>query len=338
MAFGGVFMKLVRIELLTYNSRYMEMNKILLAIIALLIIGGGVYFVKSNTFIPSYEADKTDTSAAETVATESEADTVTDESEEEQEVVEEENEGETALGTSVEGRDITAYHFGEGEKEVVFVGGIHGGYSWNTALVAYQLIDYLRDTKDAVPEGVKVTVIPALNPDGLKVATGEVGKFRASDVSSDPAVRTASRFNANEVDLNRNFDCEWNAEATWQSRDVSGGSEPFSEPESAAFKAYIDSAKPAAVVAWYSAAGGVYASNCKNGILPETTELMDVYADASGYKAYSDFDFYEVTGDMVNWLAAESIPAISVLLTTHADMEWEKNIAGIQAILNNYKE
>ena len=31
-------MKLVRIELLTYNSRYMEMNKILLAIIALLII------------------------------------------------------------------------------------------------------------------------------------------------------------------------------------------------------------------------------------------------------------------------------------------------------------
>jgi hypothetical protein len=39
---------------------------------------------------------------------------------------------------------------------------------------------------------------------------------------------------------------------------------------------------------------------------------------------------------MVNWLAKENIPAISVLLTNHSDIEWTKNKAGIEAILSHY--
>jgi hypothetical protein len=70
--------------------------------------------------------------------------------------------------------------------------------------------------------------------------------------------------------------------------------------------------------------------------LPETNTLTQAYATASGYKPYSDFNFYEITGDMVNWLAKEKIPAISVLLTNHTDTEWSKNQKGIEAILNHY--
>jgi murein tripeptide amidase MpaA len=62
---------------------------------------------------------------------------------------------------------ITAYHYGTGDKEILFVGGIHGGYEWNTALVAYQLMDYLKANPNVIPKNVKVTVIPVLNPDGL---------------------------------------------------------------------------------------------------------------------------------------------------------------------------
>ena len=36
-------------------------------------------------------------------------------------------------------------------------------YSWNTTLVAYELMDYLEKTPDAIPTNVKVTVIPSLN-------------------------------------------------------------------------------------------------------------------------------------------------------------------------------
>src|SRR3989344_739137 len=46
------------------------------------------------------------------------------------------------IGTSIEERDIVAYHFlpaqagGTATKELLFVAGIHGGYEWNTVLVA----------------------------------------------------------------------------------------------------------------------------------------------------------------------------------------------------------
>jgi len=73
-------------------------------------------------------------------------------------------------------------------------------------------------------------------------------------------------------------------------------------------------------------------------VLPETRVITNAYADASGYAAYEDFDFYEITGDAINWLAKKNIPAISVLLTTHEDVEWNKNRAGIEALLEYYAE
>jgi hypothetical protein len=238
------------------------------------------------------------------------------------------------IGTSVEGRAIEAYHFGEGDTELLFVGGIHGGYSWNTALLGFELVDYLQANPAEIPANVSVTVIPVLNPDGLNTIVGTAGRFEAADVPSGPTV--AGRFNANEVDLNRNFDCEWESEGTWQSRTVSGGSAAFSEPEAAAVRAYVESNRPAAAVVYYSAAGGVFASSCSDEVLPETLELTNEYADASGYRAYESFDFYAITGDMVNWLAKQNIPAISVLLTNHTDIEWQDNLAGIKALFAHY--
>ena len=73
-------------------------------------------------------------------------------------------------------------------------------------------------------------------------------------------------------------------------------------------------------------------------MLTETGALTKIYAKASGYPAYENFDFYALTGDMTNWLAKNNIPAISVLLTNHTDVEWEKNQAGIVALLKHYAE
>lgn len=244
----------------------------------------------------------------------------------------------TVIGKSVESRNIAAYHFGTGSDEVLFVGGIHGGYSWNTTLVAYEAMDYLKTNPSAIPQNVKVTVVPILNPDGLYKVVGTADRFTASDVSLSQSVQVSGRFNANNVDLNRNFDCDWQTSGMWQNKTVSGGSQAFSEPESVAIKNYISTKKPKAVVVWYSAAGGVFASSCHDGVLPETNTITNVYAQGSGYRAYQTFDFYEITGDMVNWLAKEKIPAISVLLSTHVGTEWSKNLAGIKALLQHYSQ
>ena len=282
-----------------------------------------VYFIGKNA---SKDASPTETPATNTTntpATTTSTNTVVDTTK-------------TVIGKSVEGRDIMAYHYGNGPTEVLFVGGIHGGYGWNTALVAFQLSDYLKANPTAVPEGVKVTVIPVLNPDGLnKIVGTTTGNFTKADAKADTV---PGRFNANEVDLNRNFDCDWKSTGVWQNKPVDGGDMAFSEPESQAIKGYVDTNGPSAVVVWYSAAGGVFASNCHGGVLAETDEITEVFAKASGYPAHNSFDFYATTGDMTNWLAKNMTPAISVLLTNHTDTEWAKNLAGIKAILSHYSE
>ena len=249
-----------------------------------------------------------------------------------------ENKAQTVIGKSVDGRDIIAYHFGSGAKEILFVGGIHGGYAWNTALLMYQEMDYLKANPNSIPGSIKVTIIPAANPDGLSKVVNIAGPFKKTDVSASQTAMVAGRFNAHNVDLNRNFDCNWKASGVWQNKTVSGGTAAFSEPESAAVRDYSLAHKPAAVVAWHSAAGGVYSSSCGNGILPETQTITDIYAKASGYPAYKNFESYQVSGDMTDWFAKNSIPAINVLLTTHEDVELNKNLAGIKALFDHYSK
>lgn len=225
------------------------------------------------------------------------------------------------IGQSAGNNPISAYHYGEGDTEVVFIGGIHSGFAPNTVAVAESLMQGLDSGAITIPENVLVTVIPNMNPDAPSAVN-----------------QLAGRLNDNGVDLNRNFDCEWNADAVWQNQDVSGGSEAFSEPEARAIRDYIQSQAPEAVVTYYAAAGGVYSSTCRNGIDPVTTDLTNAYANATGYGAFEEFDYYEITGDMVNWIAGQGIPAISVLLTDHQTNEWSKNRPGVEAVLNYFAE
>lgn len=295
------------------------MKKTLIALIVIVLVGFGLYFLMGSRTANGPDGQATTTPPVATTTTET-------------------TEDETSIGLSEEGREIAIAHYGEGDANVLVIGGIHGGYEWNTVLLSYELMDYLDENPGVIPEGVKVSVIPVLNPDGLFEVIGKEGRFTASDVPSSESETVPGRFNANNVDLNRNFDCDWQASGVWRQTTVSGGAEAFSEAESQAMRDYIEANEPDAVVVFYSAAGGVFASNCHNGVLSETLDLTNVYAQASGYPAYESFDFYEITGDMVNWLAKENIPAISVLLTDHSNIEWEKNRKGIEAILGAVAE
>jgi len=314
------------------------MKNFIIFIIIVVIAGIGAYVLIQKPSVIEVFNKKAVPDTAKETATDK---TQTPEGEQEGEVPEEAppaDLGESVIGTSVEGREIVAYRYGQGDSELLFVGGIHGGYEYNTVLLAYDMMDHLEQNPGIIPENVAVTIVPVLNPDGLYKTVGTAGRFSASDAPSALADTIPGRFNANDVDLNRNFDCDWKAAGTWQNKTVSGGSEAFSEPEARAMKDYIESHAPRAVVVWYSAAGGVFTSNCRNGVLPETRAITNIYADASGYPAYEEFDFYTITGDMVNWLAGEGIPAVSVLLSTHEDVELEKNLAGVLALLEYYSE
>lgn len=242
----------------------------------------------------------------------------------------------SVLGLSVESREIESYTFGSGATRLVFIGGIHGGYEWNSVLLAYQFIDYLKQNPNFIPDNLSIAVIPAANPDGLFKIIGKEGRFSVADVPA--GTNEAGRLNAHSVDLNRNFDCGWKASGVWQSKNVSGGTKPFSEPESAAIKKFILENKPSAVVFWHSKSGTVYGSNCGDDMVPETAKIMDVYAKASGYATAPTFNQYPVSGDASDWLASIGIPAITAELKTHETIEWEQNLAGIKSLFKFYSD
>jgi predicted deacylase len=249
-------------------------------------------------------------------------------------VVRQPRQAERVIGTSVEGRKIEAFSYGTGPTRLVFVGGVHGGYEWNSVLLAYAFIDHLKENPDSVPSNIIVTVIPNANPDGVYKIIGKEGRFTQADVPEGDA--SSGRFNANQVDLNRNFGCKWKPQGTWRGNTVSAGSEAFSEPEASVLRTFFLDNKPEAVVFWHSQSNAVYASECLDGILPKTLDIMNVYASAAKYPAVEKFDAYEVNGDAEAWLASIGVPAITVELSTHETVEWERNLKGITALLNHF--
>jgi len=243
----------------------------------------------------------------------------------------------SVIGQSVDSRPIHTYSFGNGDKEILFIGGIHGGYEWNSVLLAYEMIDYFTTTPEDIPADISLVIIPVLNPDGLATVTGTTGRFTVSDVTNWSA-DGRGRFNANTVDLNRNFDCNWSPSSTWRSAPVQTGTAAFSEPEAQALRDYVLAAQPVATVFWHSVANAVYASECNAGVLPVTLDIMDAYATAGSYAAVPVFDAYPITGDAEGWLASINIPAITVELESRDSIEWSRNLAGTKSVIDYFSE
>jgi len=126
------------------------------------------------------------------------------------------------IGTSVEGRPITAVRRGEvGGRVVLVIGVIHGDEAAGALIV-----DRLGQLD--VPAGIDLWLVPSMNPDGQ------------ADVD---------RHNANQVDLNRNFPYEWGPIGAPGDGQYAGTG-PASEPETQAMVAFIDEIRPDLVI-WY---------------------------------------------------------------------------------------
>lgn len=241
------------------------------------------------------------------------------------------------IGHSVQGRDITATTYGTGATRLLFVGGMHGGYEWNSILLAYQMMDYLATHPETVPPDESVTIVPDANPDAAFAVLGKDGPFTLADVPANAGAGGVGRLNADGVDLNRNFSCNWTATSTWQNKPESAGTAAFSEPEAQAIRDLALKLKPAAVVFWHSASGTVYAAECNGAMAPRELDAMNAYAKAAGYGTSAVFDAYPITGDSEGWLASIGIPALTAELTTHSGVEFDKNLAGAKALMTLFQ-
>ena len=238
------------------------------------------------------------------------------------------------LGLSFERRALVAYQWGHGERHMVLVGGMHGGYEWNTVLLAYQMVDFWTANPHLLPPMWTLTIIPNANPDGMAWLLGREGRFTAAEIRASTAEAFPGRFNGRGVDLNRNWDCQWETTAVWQTTAVNPGTAPFSEPETAALRDFFLATQPELVLFWHSAAEGVFPAGCGR-IDTASAEWAERYSRASGYPVYRGFSAYPLTGDASNWLTTQGVPSITIELATHTSPEWDVNLAGVLALLQD---
>lgn len=218
------------------------------------------------------------------------------------------------FGQSVVGRDLLAYRLGRGSTLIFVVGGIHTGFEANTVDLVEAMIDHYRRNAGEIQNGISFVFIPLLNPDGHTLGRVERG-----------------RFNAHQVDLNRNWGCNWTEEAYWREARVSAGAAPFSEPETAALAALINDLRPASVIFYHAAANGIFHGECEGQDADAATLAMR-YGEVSGYPYGQPFDKYPVTGTASEWVASLGIPALEVELATADDIELSRNVRGLNAV------
>jgi protein MpaA len=146
------------------------------------------------------------------------------------------------IGTSVQGRPITAVRMGTpGGRVVMVVGIIHGDETKGALITAL-----LRTLP--TPAGIDLWLVDTMNPDGQANGT---------------------RTNANGVDLNRNFETGWSYIPRSTTNHQYSGEAPDDQPETQAMEAFIRSIRPAIGI-WYHQDANVISVNGARHIIPAT--------------------------------------------------------------------
>jgi hypothetical protein len=227
--------------------------------------------------------------------------------------------GPWVIGFSGQGRQIEVYQFGRGKIQRMIVAGIHGGNEWNTTELARKLIEHLTVHPELIPKDKTLYILPLLNPDGESRSHGVDG-----------------RVNNNGVDLNRNWDYNWQADwprdGCWIYRPVTSGKFAGSEPETAALVSFIKTHPIDSLISYHSAALGIFPA----GIPPEprSIKLAEAVAEVSPYP-YPPIDTgCMFTGNMVDWASTRGIAALDIELSDHKHTDFDINLRILDVFLN----
>ena len=223
------------------------------------------------------------------------------------------------IGYSTEGRPLQLYTFGKGAHERMIVAGIHGGDEWNTVTLANQLIKYVDQNPDVVPDDTTLYILPNLNPDGEARAHNKYG-----------------RVNANGVDLNRNFPVnwqkDWDRSVCWNSLSTSGGTGPGTEVETQVLMNFVKSHNIEALISYHSAALGVFP-----GGLPwegDSIRLARSIAEVSSYPFPPIDTGCTYSGTLADYAVSTGVAAVDLELTNHFDTDFDQNLDILNVLLN----
>jgi hypothetical protein len=224
------------------------------------------------------------------------------------------------IGTSVKGRLLEVFRFGQGPDQRMIVAGIHGGYEWNTIALVDELMSFLNDHLEWLPPNNTLYILRSLNPDGEAAGQGLEGHN-----------------NANGVDLNRNWDANWRAnwprQGCFRFGSASAGELPGSEPETQALMVFLAEHQIRALVSYHSAGPGIYASGDPPHL--DSDHLAQELSRASGYIYPGPVTGCLYTGTLVDWVHnALGIASVDVELRNHYETDFSINVRLLAALLH----
>ncbi len=243
------------------------------------------------------------------------------------------------IGYSVQGRLLLAAkvsdnpNLKEDEAEIRIV-GCHHGNEWPSAEIPLYLLAYLTENYGTDPfitnlvDSREIWIMPMVNPDGHEAQT---------------------RYNANNIDLNRNYGYMWNAEG--------GDTVPYGQPETEAM--YLWSQRENFTLGLtYHTYGQIvnYIWNYSPDHIPDSNSVVTYAAmyrdsvnaaataigDNASYSMTEGYDWYQTYGDLNDFsMGITGINDVTIELctefvppATRLDTTWKINLPAMLAFIN----
>ncbi|WLV25925.1 M14 family metallocarboxypeptidase [Aciduricibacillus chroicocephali] len=205
------------------------------------------------------------------------------------------------IGHSVLGKEIFELRIGT-ETEIIHYNASFHANEWITTLIAMRFLEeYASEYNKKAPQtNYALSIIPMVNPDGVDLVLGGYelgGPFKDEVIKINEGITSFSNWKANirGVDLNKQFPAGWEIEAERKPksphfRDYPGYA-PLTEPESIAMVQFAKENNIARLHALHTQGEEIY-WGFQDFEPKESEEIVQQYAEKSGYKAVRDIDNY----------------------------------------------
>jgi len=229
----------------------------------------------------------------------------------------------TTIGKTLEGNDILALHInsdpealktGQSSKPGIFFVGAHHAREHLSVEVPLKIARYLAEHKTdpaiaKLLEERDIWFVPMLNVDGAEfdIASGSYKLWRKN--------RNKNNGGKMGVDLNRNYSFGWGTGGSSKDpgNDTYMGTAPFSEPETQAMKAFVDSHKNLNMLLSFHTFSELilYPWGGKDTPITNKKDLAVFETMAkqmstwNGYKPEQASDLYIASGDTCDWAYGE---------------------------------
>ena len=235
-----------------------------------------------------------------------------------------ENLKKTTCGKSILGKNIYAFVMGEGERNVIYVGGTHG-LEWLTSLLLLKFTENIAEAYETngclsgfsikdILQRIKLIIIPELNPDGIEIAikgASACGKYKAQNFEICNGDFNSWSANARGVDINHNFNADWYSLREMEkvagidgpSPRRFGGAFPESEPETKAITRLCRAIPVDMLVTFHSQGEEIFYEYGKN--TPEKSlHIAKIFSALTDYTLVKNEGLYS-SGGLKDWFIEE---------------------------------